>query len=196
MLYRSTMLPAVGAHIGGTVHNEAGFSFGAPALWFLWLSFTIGIIGAGILVVYFAGERLEAVTDSLGSNWGGTVIAALAIVVGLPLAAILSFMTGVGFVFGLFLMFVMIPMVAFSGYVIAGTTIGRLILGTRGETPAKMYTAALVGILAMQVTALIPGIGVLAVFIATQLGAGALVYRRWNMHRTARIPSPLIVQPA
>jgi hypothetical protein len=196
LLYRSTLTSAAGARVSGTVHNEAGFSFGAQALWFFWLSVTIGMIGAGILVAYFAGERLRVVADSLGTNWSGTVVAAIAIVVGLPMAAILSFMTGVGFVFGLFLMFVMIPMVALAGYVIAGASIGRLILGTRGETSSKMYAAVALGILAMQAFAVIPGIGVLVVLIASQLGAGSLVYRRWRQRRDVPVPSGLIIQPA
>jgi hypothetical protein len=196
LLYRSTLNSSPGARVTGTVHNEAGFSFGAQALWFFWLSVTIGMIGAGILVAYFAGERLQVVADSLGSNWSGTVLAALAIVIGLPMAAILSFMTGVGFVFGLFLMFVMIPMIALAGYVVAGASIGRIILGTRKESPSSMYGAVVIGILAMQAAAVIPGIGVLAVLIASQLGAGALMYRRWKKHREVLVPSRLIIEPA
>lgn len=196
LLYRSTLNSSAGARVIGTVHNEAGFSFGAQALWFFWLSVTVGMVGAGILVAYFAGERLHVVADSLGTNWGGTVLAALAIVIGLPMAAILSFMTGIGFVFGLFLMFVMIPAVALAGYVIAGASIGRIILGTRRETSSKMYGAVVIGILAMQAAAVIPGIGAPAVLIASQLGAGALVYGRWKKRRDVPIQSGLIIQPA
>jgi hypothetical protein len=196
LLYRSTFNASSGARVIGTVHNEAGFSFGAQALWFFWLCVTIAMVGAGILAVFIAGDRLQVVADSLGTNWSGAMLSALAIVVGLPMAAILSFMTGIGFVFGFFLMFVVIPMVAFAGYILVGTSIGRLILGTRNESPAKMYAAVALGILVLQAVAAIPVIGALVVLVASQLGAGALVYRRWRKTRDVRVHSGLILQHA
>jgi hypothetical protein len=196
LLYRSTLTRSSAAHIAGVVHQETGASFGAQALWFFWMSITIGLIGAGLLLAYFSGERLLVVADSLGSNWGGILVTTLFIVLGIPVAGILSFMTGIGFVFGFFLLFALIPMLALAGYVIVGTALGRWILGVRGERRKNLYAAVTVGILAMQIAGVIPAVGAFVVLIASQIGAGALVYRRWRNWRGLPAQRGLIIQPA
>ena len=194
--YRSAVRSATGSHIGGTVHNELGVSFGARALWLLWLSVTIAMIVAGLVLGYFASDSLGRVADGLTSDWRGSLFTAVAIVVGLPAAAIISFMTGIGFVLGFFILFVMIPFMCLAGYVVLGTSLGRAILGVRRGDSSRMFTAIALGILAMQAVAVIPGIGGLIVILGSQLGAGALVYRTWKKGHSIEVRPRLIMQPA
>jgi hypothetical protein len=195
LLYRSTVTTGVGAKIAGTVHNEVGMSFGARALWFFWLSFTLAMVAAGVVLAYLAGEPLGGVADGLRYDWRGTLLATLVIIVGLPFTAIISFMSGIGFVLGFFILFFIIPVLSLVGYLIAGASLGRATMNVAKGRPANLYIAVALGVFMLQVAAIIPGIGGLLAILASQLGAGALVHRAWAAGRPATAPS-LIVQPA
>jgi hypothetical protein len=196
LLYRSTLNSATGSRIGGTVHNEMGVSLGARALWLLWLSVTIAMIAGGLALGYFAKDSLGRVADGLRSEWRGTVVTALVLLFGLPAAAVLSFITGIGFVLGFFIMFVMIPFLSLVGYVIVATSIGRALLGAERDDASRMFTAIALGILILQLVLVVPGIGGVAVLVSSQLGAGALVYRTRTKNRSVPVPHGLIIQPA
>ena len=196
LLYHSTVTSGAGAKIGGAVHNEVGVSFGARALWVLWLSVTIAMIAAGIVLGYFAGDALNDVADSMRTEWRGTIVTALILIFGLPFAAVISFMTGIGFVLGFFILFALIPLLCLTGYVIAGTSLGRAFLNGGPESRGKMYSRIAFGILMLQLLAVVPAIGGVLILIGSQLGAGALVYRAWRRGRNATMHPSLIVQPA
>jgi hypothetical protein len=173
-----------------------GVSLGARALWLLWLSVTIAMIAGGLALGYFTKDSLGRVADGLRSEWRGTMVTALILLFGLPAAAVLSFMTGIGFVLGFFIMFVMIPFLSLIGYVIVATSIGRTLLGVERDDSSRIFSAIALGILIMQLVLVIPGIGGIAVLISSQLGAGALVYRARIKNRSTPIPHGLIIQPA
>jgi hypothetical protein len=196
LLYRSSIVQATGARITGTVHNETGVSFGARTLWLLWLSFTLAMIAAGFVFAWIAGPPLQNIADSMRSEWRGSLATALLLVFGLPTVAVLSFMTGVGFVFGLFILLVLIPILTFVGYVIAGMSLGRAAMGISPADDRKRYTAIALGMLLMQLASVIPAAGGIVLLVSSQLGAGALVYRAWTRGRTVRTQSRLILQPA
>jgi len=196
LLYGSTAATSPGATIKGTIHQEMGPSFGARALWFLWLSITVALIGAALVFVYLAGPPLEGISDTIRGDLTGTLMTTLAVVVGLPGLAILSFMTGVGFVLGVFIIVVLIPLLAFAGYVVAGMATGKALLGRVQTRRRSLYVSAAVGIVALQIIAIIPGIGGLVLLVSSQLGAGALLYRTWLRGRTVRTISAPTMQPA
>ena len=196
LLYHSTVTSGAGAKIGGAVHNEVGVSFGARALWVLWLSVTIAMIAAGIVLGYFAGDALNDVADSMRTEWRGTIVTALILIFGLPFAAVISFMTGIGFVLGFFILFALIPLLCLTGYVIAGTSLGTAFLNGGPESRGKMYSRIAFGILMLQLLAVVPALGGVLILIGSQLGAGALVYRAWRRGRNATMHPSLIVQPA
>ena len=195
LLYRSTITRALGAHITGRVQNETGLSFGARGLWLLWLSLTIAIIAAGIVFAYLAGDQLNGVAEAMKSEWRGTLIATLFVVVGLPTAAVVSFMTGIGVVLGLFILFVTIPMLSLVGLLVAGAALGRAVLGIR-SSEQKTYAAIALGLFMIQTAAVVPGLGGLIVLASSQFGAGALVYHAWTRGKKGQLPRGLIVQPA
>lgn len=195
LLYRSTIERQQGAIVGGAVHDEGGVSFGARALWLVWVSVTLAMIVAGLVFGYFAGPSLEKVADLVRADWTGILITTLFIVCGLPLLAVLSFMTGIGVVVGFFILFVLIPMLALVGYIVAGTAIGRVLLGSRDSSRGKFGAIAL-GVLIMQMLAIIPAVGGLVAIVCSQLGAGALVSDRWRRTKAQPLQSDVVFQPA
>jgi hypothetical protein len=183
LLFRSTMTRAPGATVAGRIHEERGVSFSARALWFLWISMTLAIIVAGLLLAYLVGPALHDAARTISTDTGGTLIAAVLLLFGLPAAAALSFMTGIGVAVGFFILFVVIPAAAFVGYIVSGIRVGQMLLG-RGSQPAdRPYLTTAVGIFVLQVIAVIPVIGALVALVASQVGAGALLYRTWRLRR-------------
>ena len=197
LLYRSDFETASGAAIAGSVHNEAGVSFGASALWMLWASVTIALILVGVGLAYVAGPALGQAAETLTQHKRESALTALLLLVGLPVAAIMSFMTGVGFVLGLLILFAIIPVVAFGGYFIASVAIGkRLARAARPDRPAVIYGAVAIGVLALQMLAIVPVLGGLILLLSGQAGAGALIYRAWARERSEHTDRRLIIQPA
>lgn len=195
MLYRSTLARQQGATVGGTVHVERGLSVSAPALWMVWVSVTLALIAAGSVLGYLAGPSLEKTAQVMQKDWSHMLLTTLCIVCGLPLIAVLAFMTGVGAIVGLFILFVLIPMLSLAGYLIAGTALGRIILADRDVTRG-MFGAIAVGIVGIQLFALIPVVGGIMVILCSQLGAGALVSESWRRTRDKRAGDVIALQPA
>jgi hypothetical protein len=182
LLYRSTMHGVAGT-VAGKVHYESGASFGPGALWMLWVSITLAFMVAGLAFGYLFGDSLASVADQVRTDWRGIFLVTIALVCGLPIAAVLSFMTGVGFVLGLFIMFAVIPALSVLGYLVAGTSLGRGILQVPRGSREKLFGSIVLGMVALQMMALVPGIGVLAAFLGSWFGAAALVHRAWNHQR-------------
>jgi hypothetical protein len=196
MLYRSTLVRASDAVIGGVVHTQRGFSVGAGAAWLVWLSFTIVVVLAGLLFAEIAPVTLTESAAVLIGNGGRAVIAALLVVVGVPTLAVLSFATVIGIPLGLTLLLVVIPALTFLGYLVAGSVVGAAMVGrmsSSGEWAAR-YRAIALGLVMLQFAVALPVVGGLIGFIASLLGAGALVARSWTRRlRAMPTPAPLPV---
>jgi hypothetical protein len=192
LLYRSTVTRAAGADVAGGIHQEVGFSM-ARAAWFFWFGFTVLAVAAGLVFVFLAERSLEGASRLIRRQPGHTVLSAFIVVIGVPLLAFMLILTGIGIPLGIALMVFLLPALAFLGYLVAGTTLGHLALRVWPEGSDNPYLAAAVGLLLLQVVALVPGIGGLIGLLASQLGAGALMYRVW---RRKRGRSPTRVQGA
>jgi hypothetical protein len=191
MLYRSTIVRANDAIIGGVVHTQTGFSVGAGAAWLVWLSFTIVVVLAGLLFAEIAPVTLTESASVLIGNGGRAVVTALLVVVGVPTLAVLSFATVIGIPLGLTLILVVIPALTFVGYLVAGSVVGAAMVGrmsSSGAWPAR-YRAIALGLVTLQFAVALPVVGGLIGFIASLLGAGALVARSWT-RRMRAIPAP------
>jgi hypothetical protein len=182
VLYRSTVTRAPGAVVLGGVQEESGISF-ARAAWFFWFGFTLLVIAAGLVYAFLASRSLEAASRLMRRQPGYTALAALVAVVGLPTLAILLIMTGIGIPLGIAMIVFVLPALAFLGYVVAGSSVGHLALRPWPERSANVYLAVAVGLLLLQIVALVPGIGGVVALLASQLGAGALLYRVWRRKR-------------
>jgi hypothetical protein len=194
LLYRSSVAHAPGAEVAGGIHEEMGFSF-ARAAWFFWFGFTFLVVAAGLAYAFLAQRSLEGASRLVRLQPGYTALTALAVVVGLPTLSLMLILTGIGIPLGIALMVFLLPALAFLGYVVAGSSIGHLALRVWPEGSDNPYLAVAVGLLLLQVVALVPGIGGLIALLASQLGVGALVYRVWRRRRGRRVAVATQVAP-
>lgn len=192
MLYHSTMTRANDAIINGVVRDQTGFSLGAGAIWLIWASFTIVVVMAGVLFAEIAPVTLAESTQLLVRHGGQAALTALVLVAAVPALAFVSFATVIGIPLGLVLILVVIPALSFLGYLVTGAVVGSALaeyLPTLRESEHRHATIAL-GLVMLQLAVTVPVVGGLVGFIASLLGAGALVARGWS-RRTGARPAPI-----
>ncbi|MDQ4045191.1 MAG: hypothetical protein M3173_07065, partial [Chloroflexota bacterium] len=131
-----------------------------------------------------AGEILE-------QRVGASILTALALLIGLPLLAVLAFVTIVGIPIGLAIVVVVIPALWLLGYLVASAKIGMLLL--RRSSALNLMLAAALGVLLLQLLTLIPALGPLVAFLAATYGAGGLVY--WMVGQPGR-PQAAAAEPS
>ena len=193
MLYHSTITRADDAIIHGVVRDQTGFSVGAGAIWLVWLSFTIVVVMAGVLFAEIAPVTLAESTQLLVIHSGQAAVTALVVVAAVPALAFVSFATVIGIPLGLVLILVVIPALSFLGYLVTGEVVGWAIAGylpTLHESAHWRASIAL-GLVTLQLAVTIPIVGGLIGFIASLLGAGALVAHGWSRRsrvRSAAVP--------
>lgn len=186
VLIQSTLTRAPGATVGGDVVEERGFSLGPGAAWFFWLSLTFAVLLSGLAFVFLFGGRPGSV-GALLANPGPVALAALGLVVAVPVLAVLSFMTGVGVVLGFGLLLAAIPALWFFGYLVSGLALGHLVLERFRGHPSNSYAAAVLGLGLLQMLLAVPFLGGLAL-LAGPYGAGAGLYSAWT-HRRSPVPA-------
>jgi cytoskeletal protein CcmA (bactofilin family) len=182
---------AAGAHVEGTTtrHTPTDSGAGGAANGFVgWLRALVGIFILGLLLLLlfpgFSG-RVRARLET--SPWASLGIGA-AILVGVPIAAIIVFIAGI-FVGGwwLALALVVAYLLALAlGYVVSGYLIGRFgfdLLGWRGLHPALELLG---GLVVLSIVTLIPILGGLVVLAACLFGLGALTLTTLQARATAR----------
>jgi hypothetical protein len=194
LLYRSSVSRAPGAEVAGGIQEEMGFSF-ARAAWFFWFGFTFLVVAAGLMFAFLAQRSLEGASRLVRLQPGYTALTSLVVVVGLPTLSFLLILTGIGIPLGIALMVFLLPSLVFLGYVVAGSSLGHLALRVWPQGSDNPYLAVALGLLLLQVVALVPGIGGLIALLASQLGAGALVYRVWRRKRGRRVAEASRVAP-
>jgi cytoskeletal protein CcmA (bactofilin family) len=186
MLYRSVLERTTGAAVSGRVIYEVLPTFRQVA-WLVWLATTLVLVLAALAYTFLARRQLQTSAELLRRRPGAVGIATLLVVGGLPAAAFLSVLSGVGVPVAIALLIFVLPVVALLGYVITGTSIGQLVTSVEPRLARRPYVAAGLGVLALQLMAAVPPLGMLFVVIATQVGAGALAYYLWQQHR--RVPA-------
>lgn len=182
MLYRSTMTRASDAIVAGVIHDQPGFSLGAGALWVVWLSFTIVVLLAGLLFAELAPRVLTESARYLAVHGSRSAFVALLMAAAVPALAVASFATVIGIPLGLTLLFVVIPALSFLGYLVAGASIGGVLVARFGGPGAahSRYRPVVLGLIALQILAALPLVGGLIVLVASLVGVGALVARAWS----------------
>ena len=184
-LVRSDLTRAPGAVVEGEVEERSEVGFGRAGAVFsflVWLGFTIVVLLAGLLFAAVAGRQLSRAVALLTGTVGGTLLGALVVWVGIPILAVLAFVTLVGIPLGFALLLFLLPALWFLGYLVAGARLGAWLLGLMNRPAAAdhPYLAALLGVLVLQVVMWVPVLGGLVWILAGVLGAGALALLAWR----------------
>jgi hypothetical protein len=197
LLYRSTLAQSPGSLVAGAVHREVGASFNARAARALWIGLTAAILAGALAVAALAGRQMVEAARLVAAHPSAVTLTTLALWFGLPLLAMLAAATVIGIPLGGAIVLFVIPTLTFAGYLVAATGIGRALLGrlTRDEDhrgEVHPYLAIATGVLIMQTVALVPGLGGLAVLLASLAGAGALTFRSVLRWRRSPVVRPVV----
>lgn len=199
LLIRSDLEREPGSTIAGDVTRRSRLLFPGAAVVLgilAWLGVTVMAILAGLLFAAVGGRQLSSAAASLVESPGQTILGAVVVVVGIPVAAVAAFVTLLGFVAGLGLLLFLLPALLFLGYLVAGAWLGSLITRQRNQPgdPVHPYAEVAAGVALLQVALFIPGLGVLAATLLSMWGAGGLAYLGWKAFRlspeTRASPAP------
>lgn len=179
-----------GAMVGGELRGtEEFFRDPFPFLGRLaaWLAVSISILVLGLLFLALAPRAADAIELAARTALGPSVGWGLIMLVGLPLLAIVAFITLVGIPFGLGLGLALFLIFAF------GYTMSAWILGRRFVTePRSRFVAFLVGLLILRGLALIPIVAGIVGFLAAVVGLGAIVVAIWRARRPVTVAAPAV----
>jgi hypothetical protein len=181
-LMRATLNQEQGATITGELSERSefvNFGWGRGVFSFVfWLGTTIVVLLAGLAYAALGGRQLRTAGNLLTKQPGASLLAAAIVWVGLPILAVLALVTVVGIPLGLAVLFFVLPVLWFVGYLVAGARLGAVLARRFGgaDAPDRPYLAAIIGLFVFQVIALVPIVGGLLVALAGFVGAGALGY--------------------
>jgi len=181
-LYDSDLTRDPAATISGDLNEnaEVNWSWWDSAIFTfaIWIGATIVALVAGLIFALLGGRQLLALSTTARTRIGLSIVTAVALLIGLPLLALAAFLTVVGIPLGLVILFLVIPLLWFLGYIVMGAHLGSWLLAQLGRTGSRssIVWATLLGVLVLQLIGLIPFIGGLIAFLAGLYGAGVLVY--------------------
>lgn len=197
LLIRSDLARDPGATVTGDITRRSRILFPGAAVVFgilAWVGITVMMLLAGLLFAAVGGGQLTRAAQAMTASPGQTILGAVVVVVGIPMAAVAAIITLLGLVAGLAMLFFLLPALLFLGYVVAGAFLGGLLtrgLGRQGGT-SHPYLEVVAGLALLQVAMLIPGFGALAGGLLSLWGAGGLAYLAWLAFRP---PAPAPVPP-
>jgi hypothetical protein len=165
----------------------------APALILLWIGFGLATIVAGLLLAGLAGRQVRAAEALISREPVLTFAVGILGLVVIPVVAVLLMITVIGAPLGVGILLGLWPLVAFVGYLVAGIWIGDWVLHRvePATIRARPFLAAVIGILILQVLALVPVLGIVAM-IASLFGFGAVLLLAWRTLRYGAAPQTTI----
>lgn len=148
----------------------------APALILLWLGFGLSTIAAALLLAALAARQVRQAGRLISTDPVMTGLIGLLSIVAIPVTAVLLMITIIGAPLGFGVLFAVLPLLAYAGYLTAAIWTGDWILrrtapGTERERP---FLPAIVGVVVLGALGLVPVLG-LVVTVASLLGFGALI---------------------
>jgi hypothetical protein len=193
----STVHQTGDAEITGGVTDLAGSLLAAgavlaPALLLLWLGFGLATIVWALLAAGLAGRQLRKAERVLAAEPVQAFLIGLLAVIGLPILAIVLMITVIGAPLGIGLLIGAMPLLAFTGYLVAAAWIGGWIVRETnvraGTTSDRPFMPVLAGVLVLTLIGLVPVLSIVAA-VASLLGFGAVVRLAFRTLRGA--PRPL-----
>ena len=189
VLINSEINQTAGATIGGQIerHSWAFYSWQLTLVSALfWIGSTAVVLLAGLLFAAIGGRQVTGAGELITGRTAQVVLTALIVGIGLPVVAVFAIMTLVGIPVGIAMLVFLLPVLWFTGYLVAGTKLGSLLLGLRKsdtESAEHPYLAAVIGLLLLQIVAFVPVLGFLFVGLASFMGTGAVAYFAWHAWR-------------
>lgn len=178
-LYRSELNRDPSATVLGDIERSNDLSFGRGSAifsFFFWLGSTIAIVIAGLLFAAIGGKQLNAAGALGTTRVGQSLVATIVLWLVVPVVAVMAMVTLIGIPAGLGILLFLLPALGFLGYIVAGTRIGTLIVRRSAEPADHPFLAATVGLLVLQILALLPILGGFVAVVLGLYGAGCLVY--------------------
>ena len=183
---------APGAQVHGSVQALDGdlATFAVvmiPFLVLLAIGFAVTALVVGLFVVAFGTRQVRQVESLIEQRPGQVLVAGIAGMFLLPVIAILLMLTVIGAPIGFALLFFVLPLLAFLGWIVAAIWVGEWLLGlSRGSRdPGRPYLAAVVGIAVLGVAGILPFVSV----VATLFGFGGLLLAAWHVLRPETPPT-------
>jgi hypothetical protein len=197
--YGSSIDVADGATVTGSVRDLSGdlatfwLFIGAAAI-VLWIGVAVATILVALLVAGLAARQVRLATGTISREPGKTFLVGLLAILLPPILAVVAFVTVIGIPAALGILFVVWPLTAFVGYLVAAIWIGEWLLGRGNRAPAERpYGAAAIGVLVAFLLGFIP----LVTAVISIFGLGAVVLAAWRTLRgTSTAPDTTAPQPA
>jgi hypothetical protein len=170
-----------GATIGGEIRRTGDLFRDPFPFWgriAAWLAVSVSTLLLGVLLLALAPRAADGLDAAWRSAAGATVGWGLLLLVGLPLVAILAFITIVGIPFGFGLAMALFLIYAL-GYTTGAWLLGRRLVGA----PRSRFLAFLVGLGILRLVALVPIVAGIVGAIAAVLGLGAIAVAIWRARR-------------
>lgn len=193
---RGTVTTQPGAVVQGTVQaldtDLAAFAATVailmiPILIVLAVGFALISIFAALGVAAFGARQVREVEGLIEHRPGHVLLAGIAGTILLPVLSFLLMVTVIGAPIGFALAFVVLPALAFLGWLVAAIWVGDWMIGkSRGSRETgRPYRAAILGVIVLGVAGILPFVS----GIATLFGFGALLLAAWRMLRPETPPA-------
>jgi hypothetical protein len=168
----------------------------APALLLLWIGFGLATIVAGLLLAGLATHQVRDAEALISREPGQTLVSGIVGLFAIPIVAIVLIVTVIGAPLGVGILLMLFPLIAFVGYLVAGIWIGEWVLHqtSRDREGERPYLAATVGVLILEVVAIVPVLTVV-VAIASLFGFGAVLLLSLRTLRSRPSSQPTVPGP-
>jgi cytoskeletal protein CcmA (bactofilin family) len=175
---RRPTVPA-GVTVAGDVRKlnvgkaAAPFSLGVAAA--VWLAVSVSSLVLGLLLLWLAPRAANAALATARARVGPAIAWGFALLIGVPVVALVALVTLVGIPFGIGLLLALFPLYAL-GYTASAWLLGRSLV----RPPRGRLLAFLAGWAILRILAIVPVLGGLIWLAATVFGMGALAVAAWR----------------
>lgn len=164
---------ALDARVHGDVSKQdwpdVGSVFAGVSAFLIWLAVTLSLLAFGALLLLIAPRAVDAVEARTRERLGPTLAIGIAILIVLPLLALIAAVTLVGLPLAIGIGLLLLPLGAVA-YVASAYALGRRMV----ESPRPRMLSFLAGLGALRLVAFVPVLGVLVGIAALIFGLGLI----------------------